>query len=85
MAKHCVDFEVNSSPLEFFLDAFKLKLEASKQSLSLTELGFELGRVESRSDPANAFKVLVTLYPSDALFDFAAAIFARDRELGGVE
>lgn len=80
MAKELsVDFEVNSNPLEFFLESLRPYLEVGEQSISLCDLGFELSRVESRCDPANASKVIVTLYPSDALFDFAAAAYARNR------
>jgi hypothetical protein len=81
-------------PMKITLDAnsflaFTDRLERSLQSrqgpLDLGELPAEIIRLETNFLPAGAGELVVTLYPSDGLLRFAAAVWARESHLLGVQ
>ena len=85
MAENKIDLVVDSSPLLGFLRLLEFRCEAGDCSFSLGELRSESFRVESVIDAANAGKIFITLYPSDAFLGCVAAALAGDGDLKRVQ
>ena len=87
MALKNIELEISadSAPFVEYLAQLKLRLESVNRSLSLDELGFELVRFEQNVDAADAGKICVTFYPSDAFLRYVAALFAFDGDGLAVE
>jgi hypothetical protein len=71
-----VDVACDARPLLLFTEIFQVFLERSKGGVNFGDLPLELVRVESDLGAADAGKLLVKLYPSDAFLRFAGTIFA---------
>jgi hypothetical protein len=85
MAKYKIEVIANTAPLLGFIKLLELRCETAECPFRLSDISFELARVEQVVDPAFADKVLVTFYPSDAFLDYVAAALARDGDLKRVE
>lgn len=73
-----VDVVCDAQPLLLFAEILQGFLKRSKGGVNFGDLPLELARVESNLCAADAGKLLVKLYPSDAFLRFAGAIFAGD-------
>lgn len=73
-----LEISADSAPFVEYLAQLKLRLERVNRSLSLDDLGFELVRFEQNIDAADAGKIFITFYPSDAFMRYVAALFAFD-------
>lgn len=80
-----LEISADSAPFVEYLAQLKLRLESINRSLSLDDLGFELVRFEQNIDAADAGKITISLYPSDAFLRYVAAIVAGDGNLEGVQ
>ncbi len=80
-----LEISADSAPFVGFLSLLKFRLESVNRSLSLDELGFELVRFDQNIDAADAGKIFITFYPSDAFMRYVAALFAFDGDGLAVE
>lgn len=80
-----VEIIADTSPILGFLKLLKSRAEFTNGSLSLSDLGFELVRTQQNIDAADASKITITFYPSDAFLGYVGAVVASDRDLEGVE
>ena len=85
MADSSMNVVCDASAFVLLVKLVEFRLNASQRTLSLCDLGFELCRIESEASTADAGKLVVRLYPSDAFLRFVAAHFARDVDLAIVE
>ena len=85
MAKTSVEIRCDGSPLLMLLELAQRCPQLFGSGLNLSNFPDEIARVEQHSDPADATKILVRLYPSDSFLDFLAAIFASDSQRNLVE
>lgn len=76
-----IELVCDSSPFILFAELLQGRLQGSERSFSLSDLDFELFRIESDLSSASAGKHVVRLYPSDRFLRFAATIFAGDFDL----
>jgi len=80
-----VSIECDSSPFVLFTKLFQSRLKVSHRAFDLSDLGFELFRIESVFSSTDAGKLIVRLYPSDSFLRFATTILAGDFDLAFVE
>lgn len=73
-----MDLDVDSSPVLMFVELFRRALKERDPSGGAHDLPTELCRVESGDRPAQAGALALTLYPSDVLLRYAAALLAGD-------
>lgn len=76
--------ECDAQPLVLFIELFKAFLKQSKSRINLSQLGFELARVECAGTAASAGELTIRIYPSDAFLGFATAVFAGKFDIGVV-
>jgi len=75
----------DASPFLFFEKILYGVLKVSDRFVSLSNLSFELIRLEMDDSAAGAGKLTVRIYPSDAFLRFGAAMFAGNVDFGLVE
>ena len=75
----------DAQPFISFAETLESFLQRRERLFDFSDLRFELTRVECDLGTAGTGKVLVRLYPSDALLGFAGAIFARDFNFSTIE
>lgn len=80
-----ITINCDASPLMLFTKIFEAALQGRERLLDLSDLGFELARVESDLCAAGTSELLVRLYPSDAFLRFAATVFAGDFNFGTIQ
>lgn len=85
MAKYEIEVIANTAPFLGFIKLLEFRCESVECPFRLSDLSFELARVEQVVDPACADKVLITFYPSDAFLGYVAAALAGDGDLKRVE
>ena len=85
MTTSTINLACNAEPLLLFIELLKRALQVTNRRFDLGNLEFELARIESNFSAASACELGITLYPSDAFFDFAVAIFAGDFDFSFVD
>ena len=75
-----INLIVDVQPFILFAEILQRFCQVRKLSLDLTNLGFELIRVDTDTSTTSAGELSVRLYPSDAFLDFAGAIFTRNAD-----
>ena len=71
---------IDASPVLTFAALVRRSLETIKPGFDPRDLPSELIRPENDRRPVQAGQLAVRLYPSDLFFEFAAALFAWDRD-----
>lgn len=85
MASSTITIDSDVGPLLLLLELAKRSPQLFSGDLDLANFPGELARVEQSSDPADATKILIRLYPSDSFLDLLAACAARDGDGNFVE
>jgi len=80
-----VEFVADTTPILGFLELLKARAEFADGLFRLSDLGFELFRIEQNIDSAGARKITVVFYPSDAFIRYVGAIVAGNRNIEVVE
>ena len=81
MASTNVSIECDSSPFVLFTKLFESRLKVIHREFDLSDLRFELFRIESDFSSTDAGKLIVRVYPSDSFLRFATTILAGDFDL----
>lgn len=68
----------NTKPLMGYIALLEHLIKLGKLSFDLSDLSFELARVDTYNSATSTGELLVTLYPSDSLLCFIAAALAGD-------
>lgn len=75
----------DADPIMLFIKLLTLALKVVKGPIDFGEITSDFVRVESKSVPAPASEVRVTLYPSDRFLCHAAAVFAGKLDLDAIK
>jgi len=80
-SEQVLTLRVNEKPFLLLIEVLQSALEARKLRLNVGDLPAEIGRVEVNHSATSAGELTMTVYPSDALLDFAAAVLAGQLDL----
>jgi hypothetical protein len=71
-------FNCNTKPLMGYIALLEHLIELGKLSFDLSDLSFELARIDTYNSATSTGELFITLYPSDSLLCFVAAALAGD-------
>jgi len=72
-----ITIKCDASPLILFTELLDSALQSRERLFNLSDLDFELARIEHDISCANTGELLVRLYPSDSLLRFAATLCGK--------
>ena len=76
-----ITIDCNTKPFVGYIKSLKHLVDFGELTLNLSELDFELARIDTDYSTAPTSELLVTLYPSDSLLSFVATALAGDADV----